>query len=1157
MHRRYWQAQSVGDLAGKARRPRKARSPWLAALVACLLTSAVITMNAPAPATSAPVFSYFPSASATDGRMLSIAGDNLSTLGGNTVTLSFSVANNATNYQLGFFDGDDRSIWDADQSTTFPTRFELYADPLGSGTGTVLVATWTEADMLANAWRDFTVNTSPSAKSPSGNYFYRLTVRGTTTNATYNNFKVRVEGATYITPTSIFGLMAARASGITTDGAYNGEWDFSMVVPNGSSYVGVWDGDFDYGPSSADGDTNDPNTGSTIPTWSPPSAVAESAKGVGVPPDDNTNATLRRSPSINYEIIRPDGTAFQNMNPSGTSELEYFRIDTAPFDNSVMDYHTDSLPAGVYTVHIRGMDWRNLCAMKFDYPLVGEDENGDPLIPPAPFTVGDLVWNDVVPDGVKAPGETGVAGVLVRLTDAVSGAVVATATTNASGLYSMTAWNGSYYASLDPSNYAPGGPLHGWGPTTPATQTVNVVNANVSTADFGTRLLPTVVVTPDQAGSATPGDTLRYTFTVQNNASLPGVLDLSTVSTLGWSNVILGSSGLPISSVALGSGESTTVAVQVSVPLGATIGSRDVNRLTATLRGDPSGASGSAIAETTVRKKVDISPDNADSTGAGTSITYSHTITNGSVTTQTVNVSAVDQHNWTVSIFAADGVTPLSSVVLGGGGSAQIVVRVAVPAGTAKNTTDTATVTARAGLLSDTATDVTTVSGLLVYPTPSYVTPASSFDLGATIYARATGLVANRNHFFVWKDSTGATRYTSGNIQSSSSGVATDSYTSLPTDAVGTWIVEVHRSTGGSPLIDTRTFTLNYVAAISALYATDAATIGSTTSVTSSGDNSGITTITASSIDYTIWWDSNADDAFGAGDIYIGADGKPVTWNGSGTPITHTTTGVTVPPVSTYNDPGWQMSNVDFPNQGTYNLSARWKSSSGFVIDQRTTEFFSVPTFGEIVAKLTTPSVPLLLLGGIVWVGALAWLHRRRRWLSFYALGALGTVLMALFAAQLVGLDQWLETMEARQVAAIAHSLQINVSFLPPSGLTIENHVGWGVFDVGIECSALLEMAAFAGLVAFYPGFTAVRKTYLVIAGVMATYVINIFRILIIVDMIAQLGTGSVFVAHAVVGRLFFFTGIVVVYWVLVTMPTVRVVFSRLQPVPAEGSGHE
>ena len=43
-----------------------------------------------------------------------------------------------------------------------------------------------------------------------------------------------------------------------------------------------------------------------------------------------------------------------------------------------------------------------------------------------------------------------------------------------------------------------------------------------------------------------------------------------------------------------------------------------------------------------------------------------------------------------------------------------------------------------------------------------------------------------------------------------------------------------------------------------------------------------------------------------------------------------------------------------------------------------------------------------------------------------------------------------------------------------------------------------------------------------------ATYIINLLRILIIVGMIAPLGTDWVFIAHAVVGRVFFFVGIVI-----------------------------
>jgi exosortase family protein XrtG len=283
---------------------------------------------------------------------------------------------------------------------------------------------------------------------------------------------------------------------------------------------------------------------------------------------------------------------------------------------------------------------------------------------------------------------------------------------------------------------------------------------------------------------------------------------------------------------------------------------------------------------------------------------------------------------------------------------------------------------------------------------------------------------------------------------------------------------------------------------------------------------------------------------------------------------THVTGAVNVPGRGSWTEPGWGVSNRDFPNQGSYCLTATWRSASGSLLDSKTTQFFSVPTLGEFVGGITasmasfgalaTPGgLPLIALGILVWAGALAQLRRKRHWLSFYALGALGTVLAALFLAQALGLDTRLEGLEASHVAALAALLHINVAALPPSGLAIQNHVGWGVFDIGIECSALLEMAALVGLVGFYPAFGRGRKGALVATGVAATYAINVARILLIVGMISALGTGWVFIAHAVVGRVFFFTGVVVVYWLLVTTPTVGWVSRKLSPAPAEDSGAE
>ena len=592
-------------------------------------------------------------------------------------------------------------------------------------------------------------------------------------------------------------------------------------------------------------------------------------------------------------------------------------------------------------------------------------------------------------------------------------------------------------------------------------------NANILSADFGMRPIPRVSVTPDQQGTSVPNDTITYSFTVTNNDIASGRFDLTTLSTLGFTNQILNAGGTPITYVDLAAGASTTVRVRVNVPLGATVGSRDVTRLTATLQGQ-SSVNSSAIAETTVNQAVDITPNNADSAGPGTSVSYNHTITNSSSATQTVTLSATDSLGWTVAFFASDGVTPKTSYSLPpSGGSADIVVRVSVPSGTANGTTSTTTVTATMGALSDTATDVTTVGRLLTYPDATYTNVETQFVLGNTVYARATSLATNRDHYFVWKDQAGTIRYTSPAVSSGSGGVATNSYTVAATDPVGRWTVEVYRTSNGA-LISTTAFDVSYIAEISALYATDAATVGALTMVTSTEDNSSIATITASYVDYRIWWDSNSNNVFDAGDVYMATDERPVTY-ASGSAISHTTSGITLPPFTSFIDPGWSMSNAYFPNQGTYNLTAIWKTSGGLLIDERTTQFFSVPTIGEWFNGLGVMSLPAIALFGFVWTGAVLYLRRRRAWLSYYVLGSIGFVVLVLFVAQALGLDTRLEAIEAVQVAWLADVFNVKASLLPPSGLAIGNHVGWGVFDIGIECSALLEMAVFAALVALLP----------------------------------------------------------------------------------------
>ncbi|HEY3613743.1 MAG TPA: SdrD B-like domain-containing protein [Gaiellales bacterium] len=80
--------------------------------------------------------------------------------------------------------------------------------------------------------------------------------------------------------------------------------------------------------------------------------------------------------------------------------------------------------------------------------------------------LGDYVWWDQNHDGLQTPGEPGFAGVTVNLLDG-SGMVVATTTTDATGLYRFDHLhpNATYSVCIAAASSAPGGPLAGFGLT--------------------------------------------------------------------------------------------------------------------------------------------------------------------------------------------------------------------------------------------------------------------------------------------------------------------------------------------------------------------------------------------------------------------------------------------------------------------------------------------------------------------------------------------------------------------------------------------------------------------------------------------------------------------------------------------------------------------
>lgn len=489
-----------------------------------------------------------------------------------------------------------------------------------------------------------------------------------------------------------------------------------------------------------------------------------------------------------------------------------------------------------------------------------------------------------------------------------------------------------------------------------------------------TTVVGSVTLAPDNSGSMTTGTAISYLHTLTNNTDITDTINLSALSSQGWQVLFKDSSGTTITSVTVGPNSSVNIIAQITVPATATVGTQDVTTIRATSSNNPANYD-EAVDRTTVKNRVLIDPDNEGATGAGTFIYYYHTVINSWNATDTIDLTATSSRSWQVRIYDSSGVNPISSITLGpNGDSTEVVVRITVPSGVSSGTVDFTTVTARSSSIPnyyDVAVDRTTVQVLVTYKDPARTSPSTFFRLGDTIYSGASGLTPGGRVYFVWYDASSTLVRQSSVITVDQAGKAYDQYASSGTETPGNWALVLVNAANNQEI--TRTyFTVSYKAEITALTASDAPKLNQTIYVDTTLTNSGLTTITGSSLAYVIWWDENGNGIFDAGDTYIGSDGKPYTWDGTGTVATHETTGVAVSPNGgTWSEPGsgWSISNSNFPYRGTYRVTCTWKSSTGLLIDQKTTTFYSVPILGW----------PLFLLFSI---GAVYFFYRSSPWIK-------------------------------------------------------------------------------------------------------------------------------------------------------------------------------
>lgn len=192
--------------------------------------------------------------------------------------------------------------------------------------------------------------------------------------------------------------------------------------------------------------------------------------------------------------------------------------------------------------------------------------------------------------------------------------------------------------------------------------------------------------------------------------------------------------------------------------------------------------------------------------------------------------------------------------------------------------------------------------------------------------------------------------------------------------------------------------------------------------------------------------------------------------------------------------------------------------------------------------------IPLTL----VWLLAIGFFRVNRIWLPYYVIGTVGMAFLTIYVGtQVTPLQEWMQQATVWAVHHISGVFQIPTrTFASPPGsimiMVISQAIGWTMLQVSVESSGLLESCVLVSMLTFYPGWGLRKKAWLILVGLGATFLANIFRLMVITTSLHYLGKDSLLISHILVGRLVFFAIVVFIFWMVITLPTLRTVRQKL-----------
>ncbi|MCQ2531405.1 MAG: exosortase family protein XrtG [Saccharofermentans sp.] len=176
----------------------------------------------------------------------------------------------------------------------------------------------------------------------------------------------------------------------------------------------------------------------------------------------------------------------------------------------------------------------------------------------------------------------------------------------------------------------------------------------------------------------------------------------------------------------------------------------------------------------------------------------------------------------------------------------------------------------------------------------------------------------------------------------------------------------------------------------------------------------------------------------------------------------------------------------------------------------------------------------ILILFILLWIYILSVLYRSKNSFFYYLVGSVG-----LFTFSMIIIEPFAVPILQKNVAAVAGVIGdltgIYSSYFNSGILFISHNATNLSLFIDFECSGVIEIIAFISLLAFFGIYDIYERVIIGFVGTIMIFVFNVLRIFIICISVYIGGMNIYFVAHTIIGRLFFYVCTVFLYFYVFT----------------------